>query len=51
VTPYKLKEYDIPYTLPLLNTTALPLLSQLQGTIAFACVVQPGKDGKVYAAA
>jgi streptogramin lyase len=44
-----LVEYSIPYRLPVLNDSVLP--SDAQGRVALACVVQPGKDGNVYAAA
>lgn len=45
----ELEEYNIPYILPPLPNSVLP--SDVQGRVALACVVQPGKDGNVYAAA
>ncbi|KXT07851.1 hypothetical protein AC579_1213 [Pseudocercospora musae] len=44
----KLTEYDIPYKLPVLGDSVLP--SDVQGRVTGACVVQPGKNGKIYAA-
>lgn len=44
-----LEEYDIPYKLPVLGNSVLP--SDVQGRVALSCVVQPGKDGRIYAAA
>ena len=38
-----LTEYDIPYTLPVLNNSVLP--AAVQGRAALSCVVQPGEDG------
>ncbi|GIZ39141.1 hypothetical protein CKM354_000253200 [Cercospora kikuchii] len=43
-----LREFDIPYKLPILGNSVLP--SDLQGRVALSCVVQPGKNGKIYAA-
>lgn len=45
----ELTEYDIPYTLPVLGFDVLP--SDVLGRVALSCVVQPGKNGKIYAAA
>ena len=44
----QLDEYDIPYTLGPLPSSALP--SDLQGRVALACAIQPGNDEKLYAA-
>lgn len=44
-----LEEFDIPYTLGPLPVDTVP--SSLLGKISLSCVVQPGKDGKIYAAA
>ena len=41
-----LTEYDIPYTLPVLNNSVLP--AAVQGRAALSCVVQPGEDGVSY---
>ncbi|SMR52136.1 unnamed protein product [Zymoseptoria tritici ST99CH_1E4] len=45
----ELNEYDIPYKLQPLNSSVLP--SDVLGRVALSCVVQPGKNGKIYAAA
>lgn len=44
----QLREFDIPYKLPVLGNSVLP--SDVQGRVALSCVVQPGKNGKIYAA-
>lgn len=46
-TTNAIKEFDIPFTLPLLSNLSLPVY----GGVAFApCVVRPGQDGAMYAA-
>jgi len=39
------EEYDIPYNSPLLLN-----VSKITGRLAFACAIQPGEDGNLYAA-
>lgn len=42
----EITEYEIPWTLPILNVT----LPNILGRTVLACVVQPGADGHLYAA-